>query len=187
MLRRRWDVQRLVRLRNSGQHDFGRRQLAGAATMSKSCRWVITLAIVFAASAARAEIKFCNEFPYKVYIAIAYPQTADSWLSRGWMSLEKGDCSVFDYALKPSAFYYRAESVDYRDAGKKVKMVWGTGRKFAIWENDNFNYWGAQERVLKSTLEEFTQGVESMGDDSSITVTFQPEGKVTKTISTNSK
>ena len=47
----------------------------------------------------------------------------------------------------------------------------------AIWRNANFNYWNAAERVLKSTLAEFTQGPVTTGDAVSATVTFDVEGK----------
>ena len=74
-------------------------------------------------------------------------------------------------------FYYRAESATYRNGSRRIKTSWGAGRKFAIWEDSNFNYWNAAERVLKSTLAEFTQGPETTGDAVSATVTFDAEGK----------
>jgi uncharacterized membrane protein len=152
--------------------------------VSRLCAGVAALAAALATSNARAEIKFCNQFAYKVFVAIAYPQDDGSWISRGWMSLENGECSLFDTALRLQTFYYRGESVDYRTAGRSVKMVWGAGKKFAIWENDNFNYWNAQDRVLKSTLVDFSKGADSIGEGASITVTLGPDNKSTTTIST---
>jgi len=132
---------------------------------------------LLATSAAKAEIVFCNKFPHVVFVAIAYPQDGGSWLSRGWMSLNTGDCSAFDTALRVKTFYFRGESEWFRSGGRRTKNSWGRGRKFAIWENSNFNYWNAQERVLKSTLAEFTQGPETQGEAVSATVTFDEEGK----------
>jgi len=136
------------------------------------------LACLFAGPSASAEITFCNKFPHVIYIAMAYPQNGDSWISRGWMSLNTGECSVFDFALRVKTFYYRAESAAYRNAsGRRIKTSWGSGRKFAIWESSNFNYWDAQNRVLNSSLAEFTHGPETSGDAVSATVTFDAEGK----------
>ena len=146
-------------------------------TLSKLCGCAAGLACLLPISSAKAEIKFCNQFPHVVYVAIAYPQDGGSWLSRGWMSLDTGQCSVFDSALRVKTFYYRAESATYRNGSRRIKTSWGAGRKFAIWEDSNFNYWNAAERVLKSTLAEFTQGPETTGDAVSATVTLDAEGK----------
>jgi hypothetical protein len=66
-----------------------------------------------------------------------------------------------------------------------TRYVWGEGDKgkFAIWENDNFQYYNAQQRVLKSTLKDFSPGPESSDDDVSAKVTFRLGGS-TITIST---
>lgn len=146
-------------------------------TLSKLCGCVAGLACLFPISSAKAEIKFCNQFPHVVYVAIAYPQDGGSWLSRGWMSLDTSECSVFDTALRVKTFYYRAESAAYRSGSRRIKTSWGAGRKFAIYEDSNFNYWNAAERVLKSSLAEFTHGPETTGDAVSATVTFDAEGK----------
>ncbi len=146
--------------------------------ISKLCGCAAGLACLLAGPSAKAEIKFCNQFPHVVYVAIAYPQNSGSWLSRGWMSLDTGECSVFDTALRVKTFYYRAESAAYRsESGRRIKTSWGAGRKFAIYEDSNFNYWNAAERFLKSSLAEFTHGPETTGDAVSATVTFDAEGK----------
>ena len=78
-----------------------------------------------ATTGARAELQFCNKFPQKVYVAIAYPQDDQSWISRGWLEIGAGDCAEFDSALHPSTIYYRGESVPYRNAsGASVTRVW---------------------------------------------------------------
>jgi uncharacterized membrane protein len=130
---------------------------------------------------AHAGIIFCNQFAHLVYIAIAYPQTGDDWLSRGWMSLDTGQCAPFDTALSTKTFYYRAESEEYRNNGKHVTWNWGDkgDRKFAIWESDNFQYYGAQNRVLKSTLKPFEPGM-SDADVYDVTVTLTEDGGATE-------
>jgi hypothetical protein len=50
--------------------------------------------------------------------------------------------------------------------------------KFAILENGNFNYWNAQNKVLNSSLAEFTKGVDIDEGAATVTVTFQADGKV---------
>jgi len=136
-----------------------------------------------ATSAARAEIQFCNKFPQKVYVAIAYPQSDQSWISRGWLEIDTGDCAEFDSALHPGTIYYRGESVPYRNtSGASVTRVWSnSARQFAIWEKDNFEYWNAQEKVLNSTLADFSLLAEGLAIDASATVTFEQDGVHTTT------
>ena len=65
---------------------------------------VLASALIFAAPSARAgtgDISFCNEFPHKLYIAIAYVQTdVNNYLSRGW--LETRCSGNFSASLPPS-------------------------------------------------------------------------------------
>jgi uncharacterized membrane protein len=100
-----------------------------AATIELSARAV--LACLLAGPSARADITFCNQFPHLVYVAMAYPQNGGSWISRGWISLKTGECSLFDPALRVKTFYYRGESAAYRGAsGKKVKKQLGFRQEF---------------------------------------------------------
>ena len=71
----------------------------------------------------------------------------------------------------------------YRNAqGASVTRVWSTpGRQYAIWEKDNFNYWNAQEKVLNSTLVDFSLVGEGLAADASVTVTFEEDGIHTTT------
>jgi uncharacterized membrane protein len=114
-------------------------------------------------STVKADIIFYNEFPHVVYVAMAYPQNGGTWVSGGWLNLNTGQCLLFDPALHVKIFYYRGESENYREAGNAVRFNWGNKKKFAIWENYNFNYWGAQEKVLNSSLADFSQGPETDG------------------------
>jgi len=136
-----------------------------------------------AATCAQAEIQFCNKFPQKVYVAIAYSQNDQSWISRGWLEVDTGDCDEFDSALHPSTLYYRGESVPYRNArGASVTTVWSKpGHQYAIWEKDNFNFWNAQERVLNSTLADFSLIADGLAVDASVTFTFEEDGIHTTT------
>jgi len=160
------------------------------AVKTRLCACLIGALCLCAASSARADIVFCNQFPHLVYVAVAYPQTdgSDSWISRGWLNVATGDCSEFDTALHVKTLYYRAESVSYREGGHSVRTIWG-GRgdgSFAIWENDNFNYWNAQTRVLNSTLETFTKAGETTGEALSVRVTFEADGIHVTTTTSNS-
>jgi hypothetical protein len=127
------------------------------------------------AAQARAEVIFCNQASDTVFVAIAYRQADDSWLSRGWLELAPGNCGPFDTALRLESFYYRGES---------DRSVWGKGKPFAIWEDDNFNYWDADRQVLNSSLAEFSAApVTDNPDGVEIKVTFTPTGtSVTATI-----
>jgi hypothetical protein len=52
----------------------------------------------------------------------------------------------------------------------------GSGKDFAVWEKDNFQYYDADQRVLKSTLKSFTKAPDADGDEISATVTFPEDG-----------
>jgi hypothetical protein len=127
---------------------------------------------ILAVSSAEANIVFCNEFPAEVWVAIAYQQEDGSWLSRGWLSVETGKCYPFDTAIHVKTFYFRGESKPYHHQ----RSAWGSGKDFAVWENNNFQYYNADQRVLNSTLKSFTKGPEAKGDSISATVTFPAEG-----------
>jgi hypothetical protein len=140
---------------------------------------LIAAASVLPIAPARADIVFCNEFGHVVNVAIAYPQADGTFISRGWLSLSPGDCAPFDTALRVKTFYFRGESERYRDAnGKNSRYFWGKGRSFAMWERDNFQYYNAEERVLNSTLQEFTAGPEAESGDVSAKVTFSEGGSI---------
>lgn len=147
------------------------------AALSRLCACAAALACFVAASSAKADIIFCNEFPHLVYAAMAYPQDDGSWISRGWLALKTSECQLFDTALRVKTFYFRGESERFRGESRKFgRVVWGAGREFAIWEASNFNYWNAQTRVLNSSLADFTQGPVTTGDAVSAKVTFKENG-----------
>lgn len=151
--------------------------------MDRLAAFALVAVSLGATTGARAEFQFCNKFPQKVYVAIAYPQGDQSWISRGWLEIDTGDCAEFNSALHPNAIYYRAESVPYRNAsGASVTRVWSTpGHQYAIWEKDNFNYWNAQQKVLNSTLVDFSLLGEGLAVDASVVVTFEQDGIHTTT------
>jgi uncharacterized membrane protein len=135
------------------------------------------LTVLIGIGSASAGITFCNQFPAVVWVAMAYPQDGGGWLSRGWLELAQGDCYQFDSAIHVSSFYYRAISKPYRDArGHRAIESWGNGKPFAVWERDNFQYYNAEERVLNSTLENFSLGADNLTDASTVTVTFKDGG-----------
>ena len=109
---------------------------------------VLASFILLAAPCARAqtgEISFCNEFPHKIFVAIAYLQTdVNNYLSRGWLEVETGKCYVFDTAIRVPTFYYRAESETYREGKRKFKMNWGDEKQFAV-RDANFQSYNAEK------------------------------------------
>jgi hypothetical protein len=138
---------------------------------------LIALGALLGVAYARADVIFCNEFGHAVNVAIAYPQTDGSFMSRGWLGLSPGNCAPFDTALQLKSFYFRGESEQYRDdKGQRTRYFWGKGRKFAMWESDNYQYYNAEQRVFRSSLEEFTQGPEVVSGAVSVTITFREGG-----------
>jgi uncharacterized membrane protein len=158
---------------------------SGMALMRSALVSVLFSSIVLlAAHPARAEegqISFCNNFPHTVYIAIAYEQYEDDYISRGWLEVETGKCYVFDTAIRVSSFYFRAESESYRDGRHRVKMVWSGDKKFAV-RDANFQAYGAEKAYSGMRLEGFTKSPDSSGGPITAIVTFTETGGSNTTI-----
>ncbi len=152
-------------------------------------QYAILAAALFllSAGAAKADLIFCNKSGYSlIYVAIAYPQSDGSFISRGWMSLNQGNCANFDTALHVKSLYFRGESQWVRRGRRRERETWGKGYKFAVWDDANFQYYDAQQRVLKSTLEDFSLAGEAADGDLSVTVTFTDQGS-TVSVTTHSR
>jgi uncharacterized membrane protein len=135
-----------------------------------------------AAFAGEGEITFCNEFPHKVYVAIAYLQTdVNNYLSRGWLHADTGKCYVFDTAIRVPTFYYHAESDTYRDGKDKVKMKWGNDKQFAV-RDAHFQSYNAEKKYSGMYFAEFSKGPESEGAPVTTTVTFLADGRSMTTL-----
>ncbi|HXQ41694.1 MAG TPA: DUF1036 domain-containing protein [Candidatus Udaeobacter sp.] len=142
----------------------------------------LAIAALCMASNARADVVFCNKFAQPVYVAIAYPQADGSWMSRGWLELAPDECRPFDTALHPTVLYYRGETGWFTgSSGQNVRQIWGGAKMFATWEKDNFEYWDADQQVLNSSLEGYSEAVEFTSGESSATITFEADGKHTTT------
>ncbi|MGE5259579.1 MAG: DUF1036 domain-containing protein [Actinomycetota bacterium] len=155
-----------------------------ALTRSALVSGLFAFIVLLAAHPARAEegqISFCNDFPHTLYIAIAYEEYKNNYISRGWLEVETGKCYVFDTAIRVKSFYYRAESESYRDGKHRVKMEWGTDRKFAI-RDANFQAYNADKAYSGMRLAGFAKGAESTGGPLTATVTFTETGGSTITI-----
>ena len=89
-----------------------------------------------------------------------------------------GKCFSFDTAIKVNSFYYRAESKPYKEGRNTVTTSWGNEKTFAIFEDANLQYWGADRKVLNSSLAKFSKGAKTDGPVTA-TVTFEADGKFT--------
>ncbi len=79
----------------------------------------LTLAFALAAmmigvglpSAAKAELKFCNQTSAKVDVAVGYHTSGDEWVSEGWWGIDPGQCkSPIKESLQGRYYYYYADS-----------------------------------------------------------------------------
>ena len=137
--------------------------------------------------AGEGEITFCNEFPHKIYVAMAYLQTdVNNHLTRGWLDIDTGKCYVFDTALRVSSFYYHAESDSYKDGKNKVKMNWGKGTQFAV-RDANFQAYNAEKKWSGMYFAQFTQGPVSTGAPLTAIVTFKEDASVETVVPAPSK
>lgn len=67
-------------------------------------------------TAARADLKFCNQTKDDVSLAIGFKSTdSDQWTSEGWWNIKPGECKTpIEGILKARYYYYYADS----DSGK---------------------------------------------------------------------
>jgi uncharacterized membrane protein len=128
-------------------------------------------------AATRAEITFCNKFAQPIFVAIAYQQSDQSWISRGWLQVDSGECKPFDSAIHVSVFYYRGETNWYdNQSGGRSQNTWGfETTKFAVVDS-SFNFYNADSARDNARLAGFTRSVESADGDVSATVTFEADG-----------
>jgi uncharacterized membrane protein len=136
-------------------------------------------ALVLPSNLARAgtgDITFCNDFPHKLFIALAYIQTdVNNYLSRGWLEVDTGKCYVFDTAIRVPTFYYRAESEPYKDGKHKVKTWWGDEKKFAV-KDSHCQAYNAEKVYSGMHLAGFNKGPASTGAPVTASVTFTATG-----------
>jgi hypothetical protein len=99
----------------------------------------------------------------------------NNYLSRGWLEVETGKCYIFDTAIRVQSFYFRAESETYRDGKHKMKMDWGSDKKFAV-RDANFQSYNAEKAYSGMRLAGFAKGAESSGGPITAIVTFTETG-----------
>jgi uncharacterized membrane protein len=132
------------------------------------------------AVAGEGEITFCNEFPHKVYVAIAYPQAYAPnvvwYLARGWLHIATGRCVVFDTAIRVRTFYYHAESEPYKEGKKKIVWKWGADKQFAV-RDAHFHFYDAERKFSGMYFAEFSKGPESADGPLTCTVKFLEDGR----------
>ena len=136
------------------------------------------------ASSAMAEVEFCNNYEQTVSIAIAYKQdysdNTSSYVARGWLSVNTGQCGVFDTTLHVPFFYYRGETNWFKVRGGRQKLAWGDDANKFITAAASFNYWSAEENTpisgVKTSFVGFTKSFVSATGDVSETVTFEADG-----------
>jgi len=101
---------------------------------------VVSLAgTLVGAEPAKASLEFCNKSDQgKIYIAVAYPAGDKSWTTKGWLTLEEGECgSLVKGDLTNRYYYYFAENdKDY---------TWKGDHKFCV-SSKKFSFVNADKR-----------------------------------------
>ena len=132
--------------------------------------------------AAHADVRFCNNFPRTIFIAVAYKQDNGSWYARGWLSVTTGECAEFNNPpLKVRAVLYRAETDDYKQGSKTVRDTWGDESHEAFGISDpGFAWDNAKSLSGKASgarlVGFYDPNVTSVGSDLSMTVTYEADG-----------
>jgi uncharacterized membrane protein len=144
------------------------------------CGAVVTgLLLARAAEAQFTQLTFCNQYQQTIFVAVAYQQSNQTWLSRGWLEIKPNDCEAFDSALSVQLFYYRAETNKFTDpyTGVKGTASWGNNgdRKFAVTGPD-FNFYDAQRARADAHLAGFLHAAWKGRGHAVATVTFATDG-----------
>jgi uncharacterized membrane protein len=79
---------------------------------------ILGLAVLLAAIStgmqrAQAGLRFCNNDPVRLEVAISYPDGPRGWIAQGWWIIEGGQCQdVIVGPLKSRYYYFFAHSPD---------------------------------------------------------------------------
>ena len=137
---------------------------------------------------ARAEVKFCSDYPRTVFVAVAYQQGVGGWHATGWLSVPTGQCSTFNNPpLHLQHLIYRAETDDYMENGQKVREEWGEKgtRQFAV-TDAGFDWDNAESLAGKPAgthLAKFTDAnVTAVDSDLDLTFQFKANGSTEFTL-----
>jgi uncharacterized membrane protein len=84
----------------------------------------IVATLLFAGSAAGADISVCNEFHARIHVAFGY-QNQRNIPASGWWVIEPNVCDKVEYFFQGSTIYYTAESDDYQDGSATSHDHWG--------------------------------------------------------------
>ena len=99
---------------------------------------------------AHAWLKICNySTEPRVYVTLAY-YSSNSWLSRGWWTVENGNCAtvVGGGRLANRYYYFRAEGQN--------GVVWGQGSSFCTLPS-RFTLYNASQRCTNGTFKQFSR------------------------------
>ena len=86
------------------------------ATVLASAMGIPALVALASSSSAHADFSVCNDTSTKVYVAYAYIDKVDGFISRGWRTLNpNGDCRTVvstSQTSDPSGYFYYAKAAD---------------------------------------------------------------------------
>jgi uncharacterized membrane protein len=78
---------------------------------------IAAAALLFSASASRAEFKVCNKSNERLSVSVGYNQSEFGWTSEGWWRVALGDCTTIIKGDLNNRYYY----------------VYATGHKGGTW------------------------------------------------------
>ena len=97
--------------------------------------------LLFAASEATAQLRFCNRAPYPIATAVVHP-SGKQWVSKGWWPLSPGECAwvIGGSGLKNQYYYVYAEAsgelAQWANGGSSVQ--WGGDHYFCVASGEPF-------------------------------------------------
>jgi uncharacterized membrane protein len=125
------------------------------------------------ASAAQADVNFCNKYPAPVFVSVAYNENGE-WISKGWEKIDPGTCRNNPFELHVGQFYYRGETdwIPTPNGGKR-QTTWGSREtaRFSV-VNDGFNFRHAEVPHSGSRQEGFSASFRFETGEVSETITF---------------
>ncbi len=104
----------------------------------------VAAALLLLGTAARADVKVCNEFVTTVHVAFASHDDA-GYRTEGWWTVPKDTCQDIDFTFSGNTLYYTAHSDEYRSGRFTKRDHWGNKLQLFV-GSKKFSFTNADQR-----------------------------------------
>jgi len=135
-------------------------------------------ALLLFGSAARADIRICNEFPATIHVALAGADNG-SYAAAGWWTVSENACQdVVGFTVQGDTIYYSADSDDYKSGRDTKRDHWGNKLQLFVSEK-KFDFTDADKPRRGAKAQMFSSATMSQqppSKDVAITLHFKQNG-----------